>query len=138
MAWRCDLWAVTSSRVIDEWGVLSHHAKESPLDKVNNISYEQTLTGRMLGYGSVQIQTAAEMGATTYDLVTNPKGLKDAVTRSQEKMKETQIAEQADALAEAMQRQAAPAEGETKACPFCAETIKVNAKICRFCGRDVV
>jgi membrane protein YdbS with pleckstrin-like domain len=71
LARRCDLWAVTSQRVVDEWGVLSHHAKESPLDKVNNISYEQTLVGRMMGYGSVQIQTAAEMGATTYDLVNN-------------------------------------------------------------------
>ena len=26
---------------------------------------------------------------------------------------------------------------DTKECPFCAETIKRNAKICRFCGRDI-
>ena len=24
-----------------------------------------------------------------------------------------------------------------KACPFCAEMIKAQAKVCRFCGRDV-
>ncbi len=26
---------------------------------------------------------------------------------------------------------------DTKECPFCAETIKARAVVCRFCGRDV-
>jgi hypothetical protein len=32
----------------------------------------------------------------------------------------------------------APEEGgDTRACPFCAETIKRAAVVCRFCGRDL-
>ena len=27
--------------------------------------------------------------------------------------------------------------GATRACPFCAETIKAEARVCRYCGRDV-
>jgi hypothetical protein len=29
------------------------------------------------------------------------------------------------------------ARGETRKCPFCAELIKSEAVVCRFCGRDV-
>lgn len=25
----------------------------------------------------------------------------------------------------------------TRVCPFCAETIKADAKVCRFCGREL-
>lgn len=31
----------------------------------------------------------------------------------------------------------ATAEGDTKSCPFCAETIKQAARVCRYCGRTL-
>ena len=131
-----DIWVVTNLRVIDEYGVFSHSAKESPLDKINNISYQQSLVGRIFDYGSVQIQTAAEMGATTYNFVTSPKLLKDTVTRCQYEYKQAQIADQAEKLAQAIKGKP-DSEDNTKECPFCAETIKAKAKICRFCGKTI-
>jgi uncharacterized membrane protein YdbT with pleckstrin-like domain len=97
-----NLWAVTNLRVIDEFGVFSNNAKESPLDKINNVSYHQSLAGRILGFGEVQIQTAAEVGATTYKMVTKPAGLKDAITRMKEEGKDWVIRRQAEELAGAI------------------------------------
>ena len=97
-----NLWAVTNLRVIDEDGVLSHNSKENPLDKINNVTYKQSFWGRIFGYGNVQIQTAAEIGSTTYFTVEKPKELKDTITQMQEEYKKSQIIAQAQELANAI------------------------------------
>src|SRR5215470_16659314 len=76
-SWKVNLWAVTNLRVIDESGLINHFAKESPLEKINNVSYDQDIWGRIFNYGHVEIQTAAEVGATDYFNVHRPKQLKD-------------------------------------------------------------
>ncbi len=100
--WKYNLWAVTNMRVIDEEGFFSRYSKESPLDKINNVEYDQPLLGRILGYGNVDIQTAAEMGETKYSLIHHPKLLKDTITHAQEEYKKSQIANQATQLAQAI------------------------------------
>jgi uncharacterized membrane protein YdbT with pleckstrin-like domain len=133
---RFNIWAVTTLRIIDESGVLSSNSTESPLDKINNISFHQSLMGRIFGYGDVQIQTAAEMGATTYAFIESPRLLKDTVTKYQENYRQLQTTEQAEKLANAIKHESEPM-GDTKECPYCAETIKVNAKFCRFCQKNL-
>jgi uncharacterized membrane protein YdbT with pleckstrin-like domain len=97
-----NLWAVTNLRIIDEDGVFSINSKESPLDKINNVTYNQSLWGRIFDYGNVQIQTAAEVGATTYYMVEKPKKLKDTITTMQEEYKKSQILSQAKEFASAI------------------------------------
>ncbi|MFZ0282328.1 MAG: PH domain-containing protein [Bacteroidales bacterium] len=97
-----NLWIITNLRVIDEYGVFSNNTKESPLDKINNVSYLQSFFGKIFGYGNVQIQTAAEIGSTTYFSVENPRELKDTITRMQEEYKLNQIKMQANEFANVM------------------------------------
>jgi uncharacterized membrane protein YdbT with pleckstrin-like domain len=97
-----NLWAVTNLRIIDEDGVFSNNSKESPLDKINNVTYNQSVWGRIFDYGNVQIQTAAEIGATTYYMVEKPKKLKDTITTMQEEYKRSQILSQAKEFASAI------------------------------------
>ena len=133
---KVNIWAVTNLRVIDEYGVFSHNAKESPLDKINNISYQQPLIGRIFDYGNVRIQTAAEMGATMYRFVSSPKLLKNTVTKCQDEFRQTQITDQAQKLADAITGKRESGE-DTKECPYCAEIIKAKAKVCRYCGKEL-
>lgn len=100
--WKVNIWVVTNFRVIDETGLISHYAKESPLDKINNVSYDQTLAGRILNFGHVEIQTAAEVGATDYYNVNHPKRLKDTITAAQADYKNWQYSNQAMQMAAAV------------------------------------
>lgn len=101
--WKVNLWVVTNFRVIDETGLLSHYAKESPLDKINNVSYDQTVMGRLFNYGHVEIQTAAEVGATDYYNVQHPRRLKDTITQAQAEYKNLQYTNQAQQMAAALE-----------------------------------
>ena len=102
--WKYNLWCVTNMRVVDESGFFTRYSKESPLDKINNVEYDQSIWGRIFGFGNVDIQTAAELGETTYKLIHHPKLLKDTITHAQEEYKKTQIASQATQLAQAIAR----------------------------------
>ncbi|MEP7279719.1 MAG: PH domain-containing protein [Bacteroidota bacterium] len=104
LQWSAYIWVVTNQRVIDEVGLFSHYAKESPLEKINNVSYNHSFWGRLFNYGNVEIQTAAQVGATTYNKVSHPKRLKDVITQAQTDFENQQGLRQANQMAAAMSR----------------------------------
>jgi len=148
--WRCDLWAVTTHRVVDESGILAVRVIDSPLDKINNVALEQSLLGRMMDYGTLIMQTAAEFGSTTIDRVARPNAVKDAILEGQDLYRRGGAGAGFSAggagagggagfTGGAGAGEAAPGSGaaDMKECPHCAERIKTKAKVCRYCGLDV-
>ena len=119
--WRAYIWVVTNYRVIDEAGLLNHFAKESPLEKINNVSYDQNVWGRIFNYGHVEIQTAAQVGATDYYNVHHPKRLKDTITQAQSDLEHIKLANQATQMS-GEPNAAAPAPVDNTA-PFFSTTI---------------
>jgi len=106
LQWKAYIWVVTNQRVIDEIGLFSHFAKESPLEKINNVSYSQNFWGHMFNYGNVEIQTAAQVGATNYYRVSRPKLLKETITQAQTDFENQKGIRQATLIASAMGMQA--------------------------------
>jgi len=129
-----NIWVITDLRLIDEEGVFTVRVKESPVDKINNVTYVQGFIGRMLGFGNVEIQTAAEQGATVYNGIASPKQLSEALTTVQENYKRNIFAAQIKNISKSPEEEDS---SDSMECPFCAEKIKVKAKICRYCGRDI-
>jgi uncharacterized membrane protein YdbT with pleckstrin-like domain len=127
-----DIWVVTNQRVVDERGIISLYSMESPLDKITNVSLSQSLLGRILGYGLVQIQTAGEVGVTEEAKIMRPREFRQTIFEQREAYLEHMSGH---ARPEAAEAQLVP--GVTRECPFCAEIIKAKAKICRFCNREL-
>ncbi len=95
VSWKYNLWIVTNIRVIDERGYFTRYSKESPLDRINNVEYDQSVIGRMLSFGNVEIHTTAELTLTRFVFIKNPMLFKDAITNAQEDYKKQPIYVQA-------------------------------------------
>jgi uncharacterized membrane protein YdbT with pleckstrin-like domain len=55
LIYRCSEYAVTDKRVLVKTGILQRHTLETLLTKVENISVDQSLWGRILNYGSITV-----------------------------------------------------------------------------------
>jgi uncharacterized membrane protein YdbT with pleckstrin-like domain len=80
LRWEGDSLTVTDQRVILEEGVLRRTSTVIPLDRVQDVSTVQTLVGRVLDYGTVEIDAAGAGGAERFEFVTGPLRVRDQVS----------------------------------------------------------
>lgn len=81
---RANDYVLTNHRLIQEIGILSRRSIDSRLDKVNNVEHRQSLWGRLLDYGDVEIDTASERGETVFHNVGHPLAFKNAIQAAAE------------------------------------------------------
>jgi len=122
---KVNIWAVTNLRLVDEWGVITHHAKESPLEKINNVDILQTIVGRLFNYGSVAIQTAATSGETWIRYVAKPLVLQETIMRMVRQRQQQRDGEQGPHRGGV----AGPANLNIIKCPHCGNLIPESALI---------
>ena len=85
LSWRSTEYAVVaganSGRLLRVSGILSKHASEAPLEKINDLVLVEPLWGRLLGYGDIQVKTGNDYSGQVFAFVPDPRGFY-AVTRS--------------------------------------------------------
>jgi membrane protein YdbS with pleckstrin-like domain len=60
--WFFSTYTLTNRRLITRHGILTRTGRDIPLMRINDVSYEHGLIDRMLGCGTLQIQSASEGG----------------------------------------------------------------------------
>jgi len=81
---RANEYVLTNHRVIRNTGLLNQQSMDSRLDKINNIEHRQTLWGRLLNFGDVEIDTASETGAAIFRNISHPLDFKRAIVAAAE------------------------------------------------------
>jgi uncharacterized membrane protein YdbT with pleckstrin-like domain len=74
-----DEFAVTNRRVIRKVGLLSREIEQAPLDKIQDITVDQGLAGRLLGFGTVTLETASERGTLVFPTIAQPEAMRNAL-----------------------------------------------------------
>ncbi len=60
LEWLASTDTLTTRRLISRRGVLSREGREIPIERVQSVSYRRTLLDRILGCGTLVVQTAGE------------------------------------------------------------------------------
>jgi uncharacterized membrane protein YdbT with pleckstrin-like domain len=77
--WRNKVYVVTNLRVMKLEGIFSKSHRDASLDKINDLVMTQSVLGRLLGYGDLQILTANEASGMTFHQLHDPVGFKRQV-----------------------------------------------------------
>lgn len=74
--WRQEEYLITTRRLLKVTGVINKRSGDSSLEKINDAILEENLLGRILGYGDLDILTAAEVAVDRYRMLTDAKEFK--------------------------------------------------------------
>ena len=71
--WTFTHFVLTTDRLITRSGVIAKHSKEIPLERINDVTFNQSVLERMIGAGDLMIESAGERGQTRIRNVRKPE-----------------------------------------------------------------
>jgi uncharacterized membrane protein YdbT with pleckstrin-like domain len=85
LSWLTSHFVVTTTRVIHRQGLIAKRSIEIPLDKINDIRFDQGIFDRMVGAGDLTIRSASEDGPTTFEDVRHPEEVQKTIYGASER-----------------------------------------------------
>jgi uncharacterized membrane protein YdbT with pleckstrin-like domain len=77
--WQSIVYTLTDQRIKLESGVFSRSEKIIPIDRIQDCTTRQSVLGRMLGYGRVEVDAAGAQGAEVLEHLPKPGAFRDQV-----------------------------------------------------------
>ena len=85
IGWQSIMYTLTDQRIMIQTGVFSRQEKIIPIDRVQDCTTRQSLPGRILGYGRVEVDAAGAQGAEVLQYLPKPGDFRDQVFLLSEK-----------------------------------------------------
>ena len=87
VTWRTTNFVVTTDRLIFRQGVVAKKGKEIPLERINDISFNQTIFERLIGAGDLLIESGGEQGQQRFSDIRKPFEVQNLIYKSIEQSK---------------------------------------------------
>jgi len=84
LRWRTTEYVLTTERLITRQGIVSKSGREIPLERVNDISFRQTVLERLVGSGDLVVESAGEQGQEPFVNIPRPSLVQNEIYRQME------------------------------------------------------
>lgn len=108
--WQTTRFAVTDQRVAYQSGFIRRKGVSIPLNRVNNVNFEQGVIARVLNNGTLTIESAGETGDSVFENIPDPDGVRSLIFREMDAHGSARAERDAAAMARAMHNDPNPQE----------------------------
>ncbi len=86
LQWWAEEYLITTHRVVQTEGLINKHTKDSALEKINDITLNQSFLGRILSYGDLIIITGSDVGTNVLRRLAKPVEFKKTLLEQKQKL----------------------------------------------------
>jgi uncharacterized membrane protein YdbT with pleckstrin-like domain len=109
--WQTTRFAITDQRVAYQSGIFRRRGVSIPLNRVNNVNFNQSFIARILNNGVVTIESAGQTGDSVFENIPDPEHVRTAIFEQVEADEQRDSDRDAASLAKAMRDQVEPTPG---------------------------
>lgn len=77
--WKTTQFAITDQRVAYQSGVIRRSGVSIPLNRINNVNFDQSMIARMLNNGIVIVESAGETGDSVFENIPDPETVRSLI-----------------------------------------------------------
>ncbi|HEY5905379.1 MAG TPA: PH domain-containing protein [Actinomycetota bacterium] len=79
VGWWTSIFVISTDRVISREGFIAKRSMEIPLEQVNDVRFEQGIFDRIVGAGTLLIQSASTTGTNSFDHIRHPEDVQRTI-----------------------------------------------------------